>query len=88
MVDVPETRYGIDVRIGLHTGECELLDDKISGIAVNTGARVGSEAGPGEILVSRTVVDLVARSDIQFADRGTHTLKGVPGEWQLFAVMT
>jgi class 3 adenylate cyclase len=79
---------GIDVRIGLHTGECELFDDKISGIAVNTGARIGSEAGPGEILVSRTVVDLVAGSDIEFADRRTHALKGVPGEWQLFAVVS
>jgi class 3 adenylate cyclase len=78
---------GIDVRIGLHTGECELLEDKISGIAVNTGARIGSEAGPDEILVSRTVVDLVAGSDIEFANRGMHALKGVPGEWQLFAVV-
>jgi class 3 adenylate cyclase/predicted alpha/beta hydrolase len=77
---------GIDVRIGLHTGECQLLDDKISGIAVNIGARVGSQAGPGEILVSRTVVDLVAGAGIDFADRGTHALKGVPGEWQLYAV--
>jgi class 3 adenylate cyclase len=78
---------GIDVRIGLHTGECELLEDKISGIAVNTGARISSEAGPSEILVSRTVVDLVAGSDIEFANRGMHALKGVPGEWQLFAVV-
>jgi class 3 adenylate cyclase len=78
---------GIDVRIGLHTGECELLEDKISGIAVNTGARIGSEAGPSEILVSRTVVDLVAGSDIEFANRGMHALKGVPGKWQLFAVL-
>jgi class 3 adenylate cyclase len=70
---------GLEVRIGLHTGECELLDDKISGIAVNTGARVSSHAGPGEILVSRTVVDLVAGAGITFADRGTHGLKGVPG---------
>jgi class 3 adenylate cyclase len=79
---------GIDVRIGLHTGECELFDDKVSGIAVNIGARVGSRAGPGEILVSRTVVDLVAGAGIEFADRGVHVLKGVPGEWQLFAVAT
>jgi class 3 adenylate cyclase len=76
------------VRIGLHTGECEPFEDKISGIAVNTGARIGSEAGPGEILVSRAVVDLVAGSDIEFADRGMHALKGVPGEWQLFAVVS
>jgi class 3 adenylate cyclase/predicted alpha/beta hydrolase len=79
---------GIDVRIGLHTGECELLDDNISGIAVNTGARVGSLAGPGEVLVSRTIVDLVAGADIDFVDRGIHVLKGVPGEWQLYAVAT
>jgi class 3 adenylate cyclase len=79
---------GIDVRIGLHTGECEILDDKISGIAVNPGARVGSLAGPGEVLVSRTVVDLVAGADMEFVDRGTHVLKGVPGEWQVYAVAT
>jgi class 3 adenylate cyclase len=79
---------GIEVRIGLHTGECELLDGKISGIAVNTGARVGSCAGPGEILVSRTVVDLVAGAGIEFIDRGMHPLKGVPGEWQLYAAAT
>jgi class 3 adenylate cyclase len=79
---------GMDVRIGLHTGECELLGDKISGIAVNTGARVGAEAGAGEILVSRTVVDLVAGAGITFEDRGTHALKGIPGEWQLYAVAT
>lgn len=80
--------WGIDVRIGLHTGECELLDEKISGIAVNTGARIGSLAGAGEILVSRTVVDLVAGSGIAFSDRGAHALRGVPGEWQLYAVAT
>jgi class 3 adenylate cyclase len=79
---------GMDVRIGLHTGECELLGDKISGIAVNTGARVGARAGAGEILVSRTVVDLVAGAGITFEDRGTHALKGIPGEWQLYAVAT
>ena len=76
----------IEVRIGLHTGECELLDGKVGGIAVNTGARVSSHAAGGEILVSRTVVDLVAGSGIAFDDRGTHSLRGVPGEWQLFAV--
>ncbi len=74
------------MRIGLHTGECELFDDKVSGIAVNIGARVGSSAGPGEILVSRTVVDLVAGAGIEFVDRGMQVLKGVPGQWQLFAV--
>jgi pimeloyl-ACP methyl ester carboxylesterase len=79
---------GIEVRIGLHTGECELLDDKVSGIAVNTGARVASCAGPSEIFASRTVVDLVAGAGIEFFDRGMHTLKGVPGQWQLFSVAT
>jgi class 3 adenylate cyclase len=70
----------------LHTGECELLDGKIAGIAVHTGARVASEATPGEVLVSSTVRDLVAGSGIGFDDRGTHELKGVPGQWHLFAV--
>ena len=77
---------GIDVRAGLHTGECELIGDDVGGIAVNIGARVGSVARPGEVLVSRTVTDLVAGSGIEFTDRGVHALKGVPGEWQLFAV--
>jgi class 3 adenylate cyclase len=77
---------GIEVRVGLHTGECELIGDDVGGIAVNIGARVGSAARPGEVLVSRTVTDLVAGSGIEFADRGVHSLKGVPGDWQLFAV--
>jgi len=77
---------GIEVRAGLHTGECDLIGDDIGGIAVNIGARVGSVAGPGEVLVSRTVTDLVAGSGIEFADRGVHSLKGVPGDWQLYAV--
>ncbi len=77
---------GIDIRAGLHTGEVEVMGDDIGGIAVNIGARVGAAAGPGEVLVSRTVTDLVAGSGIEFADRGAHPLKGVPGEWQLFAV--
>ena len=77
---------GIEVRAGLHTGECELIGEDVGGIAVNIGARVGSAAGPGEVLVSRTVTDLVAGSGIEFADRGVHSLKGVPGEWQLYAV--
>jgi class 3 adenylate cyclase len=77
---------GLEVRAGLHTGECELLADKVAGIAVSIGARVAAQAGPGEVLVSRTVKDLVAGSGIQFADRGTAELKGVPGEWQLYAV--
>jgi class 3 adenylate cyclase len=77
---------GVEIRAGLHTGECEVIGDDIGGIAVNIGARVGSAAGPGEVLVSRTVTDLVAGSGIEFADRGVHTLKGVPGDWQLYAV--
>jgi pimeloyl-ACP methyl ester carboxylesterase len=77
---------GIEIRAGLHTGECEVLQDKIAGIAVNTGARVAGEAGPGEVLVSSTVRDLVAGSGIQFEDRGVFELKGVPGEWRLYAV--
>jgi class 3 adenylate cyclase len=77
---------GLDVRAGLHTGECELVDGKVAGIAVHTGARVASEAHPGEVLVSSTVKDLVAGSGIQFEDRGVAELKGIPGEWRLFAV--
>lgn len=77
---------GLDVRAGLHTGECELIGEKLGGIAVNIGARVASRAGPGEVLVSSTVKDLVAGSGIRFADRGAVELKGVPGMWQLFAV--
>ena len=78
---------GIDVRSGLHTGECELVDGKIGGIAVNTGARVASYAGPGEVLVSSTVKDLVAGSGLEFEDRGVHELKGIPGEWRLYAAV-
>jgi class 3 adenylate cyclase len=77
---------GLDVRAGLHAGECELMDGKVGGIAVNIGARVAAEAGPGEVLVSSTVKDLVAGSGIEFRERGTAELKGVPGEWRLFAV--
>ena len=77
---------GIEVRAGLHTGECELVDGKVAGIAVHTGARVASKANPGEVLVSSTVKDLVAGSGIAFEDRGAHGLKGIPGEWRLFAV--
>jgi class 3 adenylate cyclase len=77
---------GLEVRAGLHTGECELLDGKVGGIAVHIGARVAKEAGPGEVLVSSTVKDLVAGSGIDFRERGSAELKGVPGEWRLFAV--
>jgi pimeloyl-ACP methyl ester carboxylesterase len=76
---------GLDVRSGLHTGECELSGNAVRGIAVHTGARVASLAGPGEVLVSSTVKDLVAGSGIDFADRGLHELKGIPGEWRLYA---
>ena len=78
---------GLDVRAGLHTGEVELADGKVAGIAVNIGARVAGEADAGEVLVSGTVKDLVAGSGLEFAERGMATLKGVPGEWRLFAVL-
>jgi class 3 adenylate cyclase len=78
--------FGLEVRAGLHTGEVELLDDKVSGLAVHIGARVAGAAGPGEVLVSSTVKDLVAGSGLRFQDRGLQPLKGVPGEWHLFAL--
>ena len=77
---------GLEVRVGLHTGECELVDGKVAGIAVHTGARVAANAQPGEVLVSSTVRDLVAGSGLTFEDRGPHELKGIPGEWRLYAV--
>jgi pimeloyl-ACP methyl ester carboxylesterase len=77
---------GLEVRAGLHTGECELLDGKVGGIAVHIGARVAKEADPGEVLVSSTVKDLVAGSGLRFRDRGTATLKGVAEDWRLYAV--
>ncbi len=77
---------GIEIRAGLHTGECELMGDDVGGIAVHIGARVAADAGPGEVLVSSTVRDLVAGSGLRFTDRGVHNLHGVPGEWRLFAV--
>jgi class 3 adenylate cyclase len=79
---------GLQVRTGLHTGECEVIGDDVGGIAVHTAARVAALARPGEVLVSHTVKDLVAGSRIGFESRGTHTLKGVPGEWPLFAATT
>ena len=75
---------GLDVRSGVHTGEIERRDDDVAGIAVHIGARIGSLAGPGEVLVSNTVKDLVTGSRIALVDRGRHALKGVPGEWQLW----
>jgi class 3 adenylate cyclase/pimeloyl-ACP methyl ester carboxylesterase len=77
---------GLEARIGIHVGECELHDGKPAGIAINIGARVAATAGRGEILVTGTVRDLVAGSGLRFDDRGAHELKGLPGEWQLFAV--
>jgi class 3 adenylate cyclase len=78
---------GLDVRAGVHTGECEIIGDRLGGIAVHIGARVAANAGSREVLVSSTVKDLVAGSGIKVADRGIHALKGVPGEWRLFAVI-
>jgi class 3 adenylate cyclase len=78
----------LEVRAGLHTGECERHGSKLAGITVNIGARIAALADPGEILVSSTVTDLVAGSGIQFQDRDTHELKGVPGKWRLYAVAT
>jgi pimeloyl-ACP methyl ester carboxylesterase/DNA-binding CsgD family transcriptional regulator len=79
-------QLGIEIRAGLHTGEVELLREGVTGIAVRIGARVAAEARPGEVLVSSTVKDLVAGSGLGFRDRGLHILKGIPGEWRLFAV--
>jgi class 3 adenylate cyclase/pimeloyl-ACP methyl ester carboxylesterase len=80
------TALGIDLHIGLHTGECEVRGDDLGGLAVHIAARLGKLASPGEVLVSSTVKDLVVGSGIKFADRGQHQLKGVPGLWRLFAV--
>ncbi len=77
---------GIEIRAGLHTGECEVVEGKVGGIAVHIGARVSAAAGPGEVLVSSTVKDLVAGSGLVFTERGAAELKGVPGEWRLYAV--
>ena len=77
---------GINVRAGLHTGECEMIGDDVGGIAVHIGARVSALAGADEVLVSSTVKDLVAGSGLRFADRGSRSLKGIPGEWHIYAV--
>lgn len=79
-------KLGIELRTGLHTGECEIRGDDLGGLAVHIAARVGALAAPGEVLVSSTVRDLVVGSGIEFADRGEHELKGVPGSWRLFTV--
>ena len=78
---------GIEVRAGLHTGECEVRGDDIGGIGVHIGARVSALAGPNDVLVSGTLRDLVIGSGLEFEMRGAHELKGVPGEWHLFAVV-
>jgi class 3 adenylate cyclase len=75
---------GLEIRAGLHTGEIELAGNAVRGIAVHIGARVAAKGEAGEVLVSSTVKDLVAGAGIQFADRGLHVLKGVPGEWRLY----
>ncbi|HSJ51766.1 MAG TPA: adenylate/guanylate cyclase domain-containing protein [Actinomycetota bacterium] len=77
---------GLEVRAGVHTGEVELIGDQVRGIAIHLGARVAALAGPGEVLISRTVADLVAGSGLEFRDRGEHELKGIPGRWRLLAL--
>ena len=78
---------GLEIRAGLHTGECERVDGKLGGIAVSIGARVAAGADPGEVLVTGTVKDLVAGAGVELADRGERELKGVPGLWRLYAVV-
>jgi class 3 adenylate cyclase len=85
-INVAVRPLGIELRTGLHTGECEEVDGKIGGIAVHIGARVAEAGAPNEVLVSSTVKDLVAGSGLEFEERGTGTLKGIPGEWRLYAV--
>lgn len=79
-------RLGIEVRAGLHTGECEVIDGEVGGLAVHIGARIASLAGPSEVLVSQTVTDLVVGAGLAFQDRGNHELKGVPGSWKLLSL--
>jgi class 3 adenylate cyclase len=81
------TRSGLEIRSGIHSGEVETIGEDVGGMAVNIGARVGALAGPGEVLVSSTVRELVVGSGIEFEDRGSHRLKGAPDEWSLFAVV-
>jgi class 3 adenylate cyclase len=78
---------GVDLRIGIHPGECEVVGNKLRGIAVHIGARVASQAGSGEILVSQTVKDITAGSGLAFDDAGEHELKGVPDRWRLYRVI-
>jgi class 3 adenylate cyclase len=86
-VSVSLAELGLKARAGLHTGECVRDDGKVRGVAVHAGARVVRYAGPGEVLVTRTVRDVVAGSDLEFEDRGSHALRGLPGQWQLYAVL-
>src|SRR5436190_23278038 len=79
---------GVEVRAVVHTGEIELMGERVGGIAVHIGARVAATAAPSQVLVSGTVKDLVVGSGIEFEDRGTHALKGVPGQWRLFAALS
>jgi class 3 adenylate cyclase len=85
IVDSVET-LGVKVRAGLHTGECEVIDNKVGGLAVNIGSRICGLARPSEVLASQTMKDLVAGSGLRFEDRGAHELKGVSGEWRLFTL--
>ena len=78
---------GIEVRAGVHTGECELIESKCAGLTVSIGARVASKAAPSQVLVSRTVRDLVAGSTLTFEDAGEHDLKGLPDRWRLYRVV-
>lgn len=84
-INAAASAYGVQVRAGIHTGECELIDGKVGGINVIVGARVAAVAEPGDVLVTRTVKDLVAGSGLAFDERGEHALKGVPDRWQLYA---
>jgi class 3 adenylate cyclase len=86
-IDEAMSELGIEVRAGIHTGEVELIGDDVGGMAVNIGARIGALAEPGEVLVSSTVRELVVGSGLDFTERGTHTLKGAPDRWSLFAVV-
>jgi class 3 adenylate cyclase len=84
-ISIAVRQLGIEVRAGVHTGECELMGDNVGGIAVHTGARIMAKSEPGSVLVSGTVKDLVSGSGINFQDYGVHQLKGIPGEWRLFS---
>ena len=84
--DVARSQFALELRAGVHTGEVEVIGDDIGGIAVHIAARVQANAEPGELLVSSTVKDLVVGSGISFNDRGEHELRGVPGQWHLWAV--